>query len=589
MHHPSFDFPSHWIPLLECGLLALGLILLLLVSRRSGALAGQSIGERASGSRLLHFGVSRWALVWFLVGVASTAAITAVMGFPVPHHSDSAAYMFAAETMAAGRITSEASPHRALVPDHVVSDPLVSKYPPALGFVLALGIRLGHAGIGLWLLAGGIVAAAMWCFDGWMPRRWALLGVLLIGLRLAVGSYWNHSYWGGSVAAIGSLLLFGAIGWLRTKPATWMPLLAFGGGLIILAHSRPFEGLIAALPVMAWMVFRYLPRLAASDRKAWFRSCALLLVLGGAGVSSILLYNLGSTGDPFLFAHQNYKNESGMPPEFLWEKRIVPPLAGASQAEVEAAGLTRVRPVGWVQIALRSGLQRSNLTLFFILGPPLTLVLFLGIASQAYLRVKGEELQFPHPQQTGLDGLLITSCLLVFFASGFVFGYSPHYIAPITAPLWLLALRSLVRLDGLARLRSDVPGLRPLAGMATLALVIQAFSFVVQLPALRQDADSPRIQQYQAHDSLLAAGGRHLVLVAPLDAGLLNSPDLALAPVLWARDEDPASTVALLDAYPDRQLWFYDPFADPSLFPLDPDALRGALTSGQVPARRGVR
>ncbi len=182
-----------------------------------------------------------------------------------------------------------------------------SKYPPAQGFLLAIGqVAFGHPGGGVcgsrrrcWCGAVG------WMLLGWVPRPWAIFGALLVALRLGAGSYWNESYWGGSVAAIGGALLLGAARrlWRRVR---------VGDAACSRSASRcsPPAGPTRA----CWWRCRSRVLLrdrtpdppAAPRRRGCVSSLPVVLLLGAAlGVSATV--NRAVTGDPFEFPHRRLR------------------------------------------------------------------------------------------------------------------------------------------------------------------------------------------------------------------------------------------------------------------------------------------
>ena len=67
---------------------------------------------------------------------------------------------------------------------------------------------------------------------------------------------WSQTYWGGSVAVLGSALLIGA--WTRLMIQFSIPqAILFAIALIILANSRPYEGLMLSIPLT--LIFLTLP------------------------------------------------------------------------------------------------------------------------------------------------------------------------------------------------------------------------------------------------------------------------------------------------------------------------------------------
>ena len=69
--------------------------------------------------------------------------------------------------------------------------------------------------------------------------------------------YWSRGYFGGAVAVLGgAALLDGSLPLTRARTASFLRD-RHGGGLALLANSRPLEGLIVSLPapvvLLVWM------------------------------------------------------------------------------------------------------------------------------------------------------------------------------------------------------------------------------------------------------------------------------------------------------------------------------------------------
>lgn len=527
MQHASLAYPSHLVPIFEVGLFVVGLL---------AALAWPSTGRAVAGALL------RWLeraaepawravlLVGLLAGLGN-AATTWLQGAPIPWVSDEYSYLLAADTFASGRLANPAVAHPALAGIGVLGEPVyASKYSPAQGLLLAAGQRLfGQPVAGLWLCAALLAAAVTWALQAWVGAPWAVLGGLLVILRLAVGGYWNQSYWGGSVAAIGGALLYGALRRLVDGPARVRHSLLLGLGLALLATSRPFEGLLVALPA-ALVLGRWILRLEAAQRsRAWRRvivPTALVLALA-AGAAAV--YNQLLTGSPWRLPHSHYRQLTGEPGEFVWQR---PPGAASQHALPAAAEGGSAWSLAWAL-----GAYRLGLSLFFLLGPALAVPLLLG-------------------WRRWRDGWALTAggaCLLVWLGHGVSSAYFPHYSAPLVAPLWALALGALES-GWEARWRR-----RPLGpSLTVVAVIVLLVSFLVQLPAQRLDANDPRRRQVDIRRYLEERPGADLVLLPASMPFNLNGADLASAPVLWAADLGEQANRRLFALYPDRHLWRID-------------------------------
>ncbi|REJ73232.1 MAG: hypothetical protein DWQ36_12570 [Acidobacteria bacterium] len=513
------------------------------LAHRVLAALGPLVGGRRAGRRLAGI-----AALLALVGCAATTWWHA--GHPIAAIPDEHAYLLAAETFAAGRLTNPPVEHPGLVPLHVLGEPVYqSKYPPAQSLSLTPGALLGAPGISLWLQAALLAGSAGLCFALWLPPRWAAAATALLLLRLAVGSYWNQTYWGGSLAASGGFLAWAGAACFARSTASWRASLLVGLGCAVLAASRPYEGLLSLAPLGVW-ILHGCRGLAAG---ALLRRLLPMTLIGALTLGGLAIFNHALTGDPLRFPHRVYAERSALAGEFVWQG-----WGTDGRLHKFEHDLQRADDLGWVPVAADLAARRSAEALYFLLGPFLVAALVLAPAISRPTRSRATTVP---PSWVPVSSLLLT-----FAGHGLVEPYHVHYSAPATAPLWLLAAAALHRLvTRPARSAGWAAALLP------GALVGQLAATVLQVPAYRHDPGDVATVRAEITRRLEAQGGRHLVLVAAgHEMPIYNPPLVDSAPVLWAHDVDTGSTRRLLADLGDRRLWLWRGQLGTSLEPLDP-------------------
>ncbi len=312
----------------------------------------------------------RWWLGPLAVGGLAAGVTAAVSSArpPLPAVHDEFSYLLAADTFSHGRLTNRTHPMwRHFETLHVIQRPTyASKYPPAQGLVLALGQTLARDPLaGLWLSGGLAAAASTWMLLGWVPRRWSVLGGVFVALHPGIQLVWNQSFWGGSMAFIGSALVLGASVRLR-HTSRCRDAMGLALGLAVLANSRPFEGLVASLPVavamLSWLVKTLRHSSKQESRLTWHpikerghrrgaigterrdpidqdwrcthlqpapsnasvsarHRTAVFLLCAGLTISAgwMAYYNWRVTGKPWKMPYMVYEETYGAAPFFLWQ------------------------------------------------------------------------------------------------------------------------------------------------------------------------------------------------------------------------------------------------------------------------------
>jgi hypothetical protein len=349
------------------------------------------------------------------------------MPVPQPKIHDEFSYLLAADTFAHGRLANP--PHAMWIffdTFHVIQHPTyASMYPPAQGMALAAGQILGNPWVGALLSVAAMCAAMTWMLQGWMQPEWALLGGVLVLLRVGIFSYWMNSYWGGAVAATGAALVLGALPRMWERRQT-RDAVIFGVGAGILAASRPLEGAIFFLPFGTALVWWVLRR-EKSERGA----CARRLL---APLASILVfvavfiagYNWRVAGSPLVFPHF-IEGRLIRTAVFVWQKDRPPvPYANPQFDDFYHNFLPSLYQVSWPAAEGQLQWKLTDLWQFFV-GPALTIP-FLAL---------------PWLLKQARNRLLLLQASLSIFGMWIIVYYHTHYAAPLMATLVVLMMQGM--------------------------------------------------------------------------------------------------------------------------------------------------
>jgi hypothetical protein len=472
---------------------------------------------------------------------------------PTPDIYDEFGHLFVADTLRHLRLANPAHAMSQFFETFfILQEPTYSSiYPIGQGVMLAVGRAFsGYPWAGILLSTSAFAALCYWMLRGWTTPAWALAGGVLAVIEFGPLNQWMNGYWGGTLAAAGGCMVFGALPRLTERVSTRDALL-LGGGLSINLLTRPYESIFLLIGVVLF----FIPVV-----KRVLRAVPIVVLGVIAAIGITFLQNKSVTGHWTMLPYQLSQYQYGVPASLTFQPDPVPHRELTPQQQLEYKSQLAFRESGreTIQSYLLRLEYRVRFYRFFFLAP-----LFLAIPAFCFAAFRDSRYAW----------VLLT---LLVFALGINFfpAFQLHYLGSVTCLFVLMSVAGL----------REIGRWSPEAARLVLFLCAIHFVFWYGLHFLEDEEFARSMIRYETWDSinhqnperrivvnqqLAEIPGQVLVFVrySPRhifqDEWVYNEASIDSARIIWARDLGPQENDKLRAVYPGREVLLLEPDARP--------------------------
>ena len=350
--------------------------------------------------------------------------------------------------------------------------------------------------------------------------------MVLLVIHPYILGHWGHTYFGGSVALLGGALFFGGLRHSHQKMSLSNSI-AVGLGVVILANSRPFEGLVVVILSLPVMIDRTRLGIAKDGIRKTVNIWVIpLFILALLLVAWILYYNYVLVGLPFRFYYLNWDKHTAT-------VELIRNYAGSPSPSI--------------------GLKLVRLWIAFI-GFYLSLA-FLGVP----ILLKQKVFLFE------ITCIVVLTLVSVNFSRAW-----PHYLAPVVSLLFFVLFSGMHEMAHCKIFKNKKVPMVLLGGFWAIYLTGSVFSSYQLFERGPIQPYFPKLlMKPQIVDDLESEEGKDLIIVKYGENHLVheewvyNAADIDESEVVWARDLGSLKNRKLFEYYHERNIWEFYPDRDP--------------------------